>query len=65
MLVLTRKVGEKLFIYPTEEALNMTVEELFADGDISIEVSDINGGQVKLGIEANKKLGIVREEIDE
>lgn len=47
MLVLTRKVEEALVI----------------DGDISIRVLEIKGGQVKFGIEAPARVAIHREEV--
>ena len=47
MLVLTRKIGEKVQI----------------ENDISILVMDIKGKQVKLGIEAPSHIAVHREEI--
>lgn len=49
MLFLTRKIGEKIFIGP--------------DNDIVICISQINGGQVVVGIEADKCIPILREEV--
>ena len=49
MLVLTRKLGEKITI----------------GNDIVIRVMDIKGAQVKLGIEAPKHIEVHREEIYE
>ena len=47
MLVLTRKIGESLVI----------------DGDITIQVSQIQGNRVKLCIDAPKSHRVVRAEI--
>jgi len=48
MLVLTRSVGERLII---------------ADGQISIDIIEIKGNQVRIGIHAPKETTIHREEI--
>ena len=48
MLVLTRSVGERLFIQ---------------DGVIKIQVLEVRGTQVRLGIEAPKEIAIHREEV--
>ena len=50
MLVLTRSVGERLFIQ---------------DGIIKIQVLDVKGNQVRIGIEAPKDIAIHREEVFE
>ncbi len=47
MLVLTRTIGETIII----------------NGDIEVTVTDIQGGQVRVGIEAPKDVIINREEI--
>ena len=47
MLVLTRRVGEKLLI----------------EDDITIEILGINGTQVRIGIDAPKHISVHREEI--
>jgi carbon storage regulator len=47
MLVLTRNIGETIII----------------NGDIEVTVTEIQGGQVKVGIEAPKDVIINREEI--
>lgn len=49
MLVLSRNLGKKLMIGPNQE--------------ITITVLEINENQVKLGIEAERTIPIVREEI--
>lgn len=48
MLVLTRSIGERLFIL---------------DGEIRIQVLEVKGNQVRLGIEAPKHIAIHREEV--
>lgn len=50
MLVLTRSIGERLFIQ---------------DGEIKIQVLEVKGNQVRLGIEAPKHIAIHREEVFE
>jgi len=47
MLILTRKIDEKIII----------------NDNITITLVEINGKQVKLGIEAPKNIGVDREEI--
>ena len=48
MLVLTRSIGERLFIQ---------------DGEIKIQVLEVKGNQVRIGIEAPKDIAIHREEV--
>lgn len=50
MLVLTRSIGERLFIQ---------------NGEIKIQVLEVKGGQVRIGIEAPKHISIHREEVFE
>lgn len=50
MLVLTRSIGERLFIL---------------EGEIRIQVLEVKGNQVRLGIEAPKHIAIHREEVFE
>ena len=49
MLVLSRKVGEQIII----------------DGNIVVEVMEIRGGQVRLGILAPREIPIHREEVQD
>ena len=54
MLVLTRKVGETIYIGKAGDVLK---------SPIKITVLDKERGQVRLGIAADKEIGIVREEL--
>ena len=47
MLLLTRKIGETIII----------------DGGIKITVADIQGSQIRIGIDAHKEVKVYREEI--
>ena len=47
MLVLTRKLNQSLYI----------------DHDIRVQILEVSGGQVRIGIEAPRSKEIVREEI--
>lgn len=47
MLVLSRRVGERIVI----------------DGNITVTVVEIQGGKIRLGIEAPKEVPVWREEI--
>jgi carbon storage regulator len=49
MLVLTRKVGEKIFI----------------DNSITVEVVSVQGNKVRIGITAPPKVRVDREEVHE
>ena len=49
MLLLTRKIGESIII----------------DGGIKITVADIQGNQIRIGIDAPKEVKVYREEIFE
>lgn len=48
MLVLTRRVGEKLIL---------------ADGEIEITILESNGSQTKIGVKAPRNVSVDREEI--
>ena len=49
MLMLTRRIGEKLII----------------EGNIEVKIVDINGGQVRIGTDAPKDIVVHREEVHE
>lgn len=64
MLVLTRRVGESIFIFPSNELdANMPVSELFKDGPIQLTLTRVNGNQARVGIVAPNSLTIAREEV--
>ncbi len=62
MLVVTRKEGESILIYPNDIPEGMTVAELFSDGPIRVELKKAHNVQCKLGIDAPKELTIIRDE---
>ena len=65
MLVLNRKSGQKILIYPTTTRnLDMSVRELFSGGAIEILICRAKGfnKNVKIGIIAPKQLCVLREE---
>lgn len=64
MLKLSRKVGQKIYIYPKEGTENMTVEEFFAGGQICIELFHLKGTSASIGFDATDNLLIVREELE-
>ena len=63
MLILSRNVGELIYIYPDDLPLDMTVAELFGGRQISIEVLGFKGNQVRIGIDAPEKLKILRDDV--
>jgi len=65
MLSLTRRPNELIYIYPDDLPPDMTVAELFAGGQIAIEVLSIKGNQVRIGIDAPKSLIILRDDANE
>ena len=65
MLLLARWPHEKFYIYPDDLPPDMTVAELFADGQIAIEVLSIKGNQVRIGIHAPDSLTILRDDAKE
>jgi len=63
MLLISRREGEAIFIYPDELLpKDMTVAELFSGNQISLEVKEISGNQVRFGINAPKTLTILRND---
>lgn len=54
MLILARKVGETIIISPVKDDRSQ---------DIVIQVTQIEGKQAKLGIEAPKSMNIARSEL--
>ncbi len=65
MLVLTRRAGESIQIYPSENINpDMTVAELFRDGPFEFHIRKINPGQVRISIQAPRELTILRNELE-
>lgn len=65
MLVLTRRPGESIHIYPSDKIRpDMTVAELFRDGPFEIHIRKINSGQVRISIRAPEELTILRNELE-
>ncbi len=64
MLVLTRRVGESVYIFPSEDVTPDTLaSELFVDGPIQLTLTRVNGNQARIGIVAPQELTIAREEV--
>jgi sRNA-binding carbon storage regulator CsrA len=64
MLVLTRRVGESVLIFPSEGLPPDTpISAVFADGPIQLTLTRINGSQARIGIVAPQNLTIAREEV--
>ncbi|HED18044.1 MAG TPA: carbon storage regulator [Gammaproteobacteria bacterium] len=64
MLVLTRRVGESILIFPSDELSPGTlVSALFGDGPIQVTLTRTNGNQARIGIVAPAALTIAREEL--
>lgn len=64
MLVLSRRPGEGLQIELVEGAApTTTIGELFRDGPIKITVTQVERNRVKLGIQADPRLLILRTEL--
>lgn len=64
MLVLSRRVGENIIIFPADDLdPEMPVSVLFEDGPIRLMLTRVNGNQARLGIEAPRCLAIAREEV--
>ncbi|HEX9625546.1 MAG TPA: carbon storage regulator [Acidiferrobacterales bacterium] len=64
MLVLTRKPGQLIRIWPDPDTCqHATVAEISANGLFDIHIGPILDRQVRIGIAADKRLVIMREEI--
>jgi len=63
MLILTRREGEAIQIFPSKGlSPATTIGELFADGPIRVMVAE-TGTQVKFGVSAPQGLVVLREEL--
>ncbi len=66
MLVLTRRQGEYITVYPADHVdPDLTVAELFKDGPMEIHVGSINKNQVRLNFKAPRELLLLRNELCE
>ncbi|OUR65797.1 hypothetical protein A9Q79_02060 [Methylophaga sp. 42_25_T18] len=63
MLILSRRPGESLLIYPDYFSKYMTVEEFFSERQIVMNIHSVQGKQVKLAIDAPDNLTILRKEL--
>jgi len=64
MLVLERKSGESILIYPNEDIRpEMTVGELFSHGPIKVAVKCRDHSAIKLAIDAPGSMKILRNEL--
>ena len=64
MLILTRRIGQRLLIEPLHGLDPATpVGELFREGPIVITVCRVDCQQVRLGIDADANLLVVRQEL--
>ena len=65
MLLLTRKPGQRITIQPAPGLpLTTPVGVLFAAGPLEIVVQRVHGQQVRIGIQADAGLLVLREELD-
>ncbi len=66
VLILTRKRGQSIKIQPKQDVdPNTPVGELFADGPIEVCVLGVAGQQIKVGIRADRRFLILRDELEE
>lgn len=64
MLVLSRRRGETILIYPAKEVSeDVTVGELFAGGPIRVGVAHVGANEVRIGVEAPAELVVLRAEL--
>jgi len=64
MLVLERKTGESILIYPNDDIKpDMTVGELFSNGPIKVAVKCRDHTAIKLAIDAPYSMKILRCEL--
>ena len=65
MLLLTRTPGQRITSQPAPSLpLTTPVGALFAAGPIEIVVQRVHGQQVRIGIQADAGLRVLREELD-
>ncbi|GAB4188325.1 MAG: hypothetical protein Tsb002_14590 [Wenzhouxiangellaceae bacterium] len=63
MLLLTRRNGEKINLYPATDCLDITLREAFKNGCVTIQVLGAERGQAKIGVAAPQALSILRSEL--
>lgn len=64
MLILTRKPGQRIRIVPHPELDPATpIGQIFQDGPIEVTIGGVHQTQVKLGIQADARLLILRDEL--
>lgn len=64
MLLLKRKPGETFIIIPAATLDPLTpIKDLFGAGPIEIQIRQVDGVQVKVGIKADQRFVILREEL--
>ncbi len=68
MLILNRRAGEGLYIYPdySKVSPSVTLGELFGDNaHIIISLEQLKGKNAKVGIEAPEQFAILRSELED
>lgn len=64
MLVLSRRIGEKIFIDLAHDSdPTLPASELFERGPLEIRITQIQGSQVKVGLVVDGRLRILRAEL--
>jgi len=65
MLTLTRRVGQSFTVAPDPTLDPATpIGEVFRDGPIEILIAQISGTRVKVAVHADRRLLILRQELD-
>lgn len=66
MLLLKRKPGETFIIKPSASLDPLTpIKDLFGGGPIEVQIRQVDGVQVKVGIKADQGFVILREELND
>ena len=64
MLVLSRRADESIVIQPADGVdVNMTMQQLFANGPIQITLLGGTGRRITMGIDAPDQLAIRRKDV--
>lgn len=65
MLVITRRAGESFSFQLAHLDPNLTLAELFGyEMELRVTLLNINGGQVRVGVDAPQDVIILREELE-